>query len=360
MGIYRKTSGLIFEDKFDSGSIDSRYTLSPANAPVLDSGHDQLILPHTETETIVALDMPTETAFVFEVKADYVPTDTGDEGGILIWQDGYRRLEFLESKDSTSREYSKWRAERKGNRWTFFADRGSGWEMSDSATLAGDRMGVILKNPDNIGYQQMKLDHFTICSSSEITISNLPTGYSVYLCDPDGNSVASASVQPTWTGVTLEMPTLPYYGMLRVYDEWGVLLNELGAFNIYGGDAYVYGTDLRVIWKNAELSLTNETYLGTMYDNAITVQMRLFNPSENKEAQDISMGILQYLAEFGYQWADVCHDDGNDQPVGDFGTRINMGNLPPLGEAKFWLKVERKVAYEGIKPIHFLLDVTHK
>lgn len=359
MGIYKKGSGLLFQDRFDGGGIDPRYTMSPADAPILDTGHSQLILPHTENETMVTFDVLPEQEFMFEVAADYVPTEQGDEGGIVIWQDGYHRLEFLESRDSTTREYSRWRAQKKGNRWTFFAHRGLGWELYDAATLAGERMGVTLKNPSQSGYQDMKLEHFIVCRSSKITVGNLPEGFTVYLCDPDGNSISSATVQPLWTGVEIELPSLRYNGMLRVYDADGILLNSLGAFDIYGGDTYLYGTDLRVLWEDVELSLTQETYLGTMYDDYIQVQMTLYNPSTNKTANEISMGILQYMETFGYQWADVSHDDGNDHPVGDYAIRIDMGSLPPQGSAKFWLKVERKEAYEGIKPIHFLLDITH-
>ncbi|WP_309085500.1 MULTISPECIES: cell adhesion protein [Paenibacillus] len=360
MGIYKKWSGLIFDDGFNGGGIDPRYSLSPADAPILDTNLKKLIIPHTESETMVLFDVPeNEQALMFEVTADYIPTELGDEGGILIWQDGYHRLEFLESKDSTSREYSRWRAEKKGNTWTFYANRGSGWELFDTANLAAGKMGITLKNPDAIDYDMLKLDRMVLCKASKITVGNLPEGYTAYLCDPNGNTVSSATVEPLWTGVEIELPTLPYNGILRVYDENGVLLSSLGTFDMYGGDLYLYGTDLRVLWKGVELSVTGETYLGTMYNDAIEVQMELFNPATNKTAKDISMGIIKYMAEFGYEWADICHDDGADAPVGNYSQRLAMGQLDPLEKTKFWMKVERKSEHFGIKPIHFLLDITH-
>ncbi|WP_018884232.1 hypothetical protein [Paenibacillus massiliensis] len=361
MGIYKKWSGLIFDDKFDGASIDSRYDLSPADAFTLDTGLNRLMMSHTELESMVLFDVPEdEPTLMFEVTADYIPTVLGDEGGIVIWQDGYHRLEFLESRDTTTREYSRWRAHKHNNTWTFYANRGEGWELFDSANIAAHKMGVVLKNPDSQGFVTLNLDRYVVCKSSKVTIGNLPEGYSVYLCDSDGNSVASATVQPLWTGVELELPVLPYTGILRVYDERGVLLSSLGAFDIYGGDTYLYGTDLRVLWKGVELNLTKETYLGTMYDDLIQVQMELHNPSNHKTANNVTMGILKYLEEFGYEWADICHDDGMDSPVGDYAkTALDMGSLEPLGSKKFWMKVERSSEHFGIKPIHFILDITH-
>lgn len=360
MGIYKKWSGLIFDDGFTGGRIDSRYSLSPGDAPALDTSLGQLIIPHTESETMVLINVPeNERTLMFEVTADYIPTEVGDEGGIIVWQDGYHRLEFLESRDSTVREYSRWRVEKKGNTWTFYANRGLGWELFDSANLAAGKMGVVLKNHIAPNFETLNLDRMVLCRSSKITLGNMPEGYTVFLCDPNGDTVASATVEPLWTGVELELPSLPYNGILRVYDNKGVLLSSLGTFDIYGGDLFVYGTDLRVLWKGVELSVTGETYLGTMYDNAIEVQMELCNPSTTKTARNISMGIIKYMEEFGYEWADICHDDGAEAPVRDYTQRLDMGALTPLEKSKFWMKVERKSEHLGIKPIHFLLDITH-
>nr|WP_151734248.1 cell adhesion protein [Paenibacillus tengchongensis] len=360
VGIYKKWSGLIFDDKFDGGSPDSRYTLSPADACRLDTGLSQLSVSHTAPESMVLFDVPeNEPSLAFEVTADYVPTAPGDEGGIVIWEDGYHRLEFLESKDTALREYSKWRACKKNNTWTFYANRGEGWELFDSAAIAGRKMGVVLKNENSQEFVKLNLDRYVLCRSTRITVGNLPEGYTVYLCDPEGNSVASATAAPLWTGVELELPALPYTGILRVYDEQGVLLSSLGSFDLYGGDTYLYGTDLRVLWNDAELSLTQETYLGTMYDNKIEIPMKLYNPNTHKAARNISMGILKYLEEFGYEWADICHDNGLNQPDRIYEQRLDMGSLDPLGSRTFWMKVERKSQHFGIKPIHFILDITH-
>lgn len=360
MGLYKKSSGLIFDDDFNGEGLHSRYDLSPLGAPVLDKNVSQLVIPHTDAETMVLFDVAeNEHSLMFEVTADYVPAEIGDEGGILIWRDGYHRLEFLESKDSTNREYRRWRAGKNGNTWTFYADRGSGWELFDSADIDANKIGVVLKNPERPNYEKLKLQRWVLCRSNKITIGNLPPGYSAFLCDVNGYAVASANVEPSWTGVELELPALPFHGMLKVYDEHGILLSSLGAMDIYGGDLYCYGTDLRVLWKGEELHITDETFLGTMYDNVIEIQMELFNPSAHKTAHDISMSILQYFQEFGYEWADLCHDDGQGNPSGNYAKRLGMGDLDPLSKMKFWMKIERKSEHFGIKPIHFILDITH-
>lgn len=359
MGIYKKWDGLIFDDKFDSGGIHSRYTLSPSSAVTLDTTLGQAILTHTENDTSVMFDVPQEQTFLMEVTADYVPTELLDEGGIIVWQDGYHRLEFLESRDTTVKEYSRWRALKRANKWTFYADRGNGWELFDTAPMVADKVGVILKNRMEDGFKSMGLDRIVVCKGDKFTVGNLPMGYSVYLCDPNGNSTSSTVVEPNWTGCDIELPTVPYNGIIRVYDTHGNLLSSLGAFDIYGGDVFLFGTELKVIWNGKELNKETDTYLGTMYDNQILVQMLLNNPSEEKPANTISLGVLRYLEEFGYEWADICHDDGNDMPTGDFAKTLDMGNLASLESRKFWMKVERLEARFGIKPLHFILDINH-
>ncbi|ATO51384.1 cell adhesion protein [Brevibacillus laterosporus] len=360
MGIYKKWSGLIFDDKFDNGSIHSCYNLSPSNACSLDRSKNQLVMTHTDLETSVLFNVPKdEHTLMFEVTADYVPTELGDEGGILIWQDGYHRLEFLESRDTTVKEYSRWRAYKKGNKWTFFANRGYGWELFDTDDIVAEKMGVVVKNPSSSGYMNLNIDRLIVCKDSKITIGNLPPGFSVFLCDTDGYTVASSTLEENWTGVELELPTLSYHGMIRIYDSTGTLLSSLGPVEMYGGDVFLYGTDLRVLWKGVELSSTGETYLGTMYEKTIIVQMELHNPSSNKTATSISMRILKYLEEFGYEWADICHDDGSNMPTNNYSQTLDMGDLAPLTSRKFWMKVEKKSERFGLKPLHFILDINH-
>jgi hypothetical protein len=359
LGIYKKWDGLIFDDKFDGGNIHSRYTLSPSETITLDNTLGQLVMPHTESDTSVMFDVPAEQNLLMEVTADYIPTELLDEGGIIVWQDGYHRLEFLESKDTTVQEYSRWRALKKGNKWTFFANRGNGWEIFDTAPMVAEKIGVILKNRMAENFDSLKLDRVVVCKSDKFTVGNLPMGYSVYLCDPDGNATASATVEPNWTGCEIELPSMPYNGIIRVYDAHGTLLSSLGAFDIYGGDVYLFGTELKVLWQGKELNKEKDTYVGTMYDNQILVQMVLNNPSEEKPANTIALGILKYLEEFGYEWADLCHDDGLDTPVGDFSKILDMGSLEPLESRKFWMKVEKLEDRFGIKPLHFILDINH-
>lgn len=83
MGIYKKWSGLIFDDAFNLGEIHSRFQLSPAKSCILDTNLHQLIMCHTELETMLLVDIPDEEpALMLEVTADYVPKVLGDEGGL--------------------------------------------------------------------------------------------------------------------------------------------------------------------------------------------------------------------------------------------------------------------------------------
>jgi len=397
MGLYRKQSGLIFDDTF--AELNARWQLSPSSAVYLDVQYpnsptpvdvtpatptpsdptpqeptpatptpvtpamptpvvSQLVLAHSDQDTMVLFDLPqNEHELLLQVTADYVPTKAGDEGGIIIWKDGYFKLEFLESLDTTTREYSQWRAHKIGTRWEFSADRGSGYELFDSAFLDATKAGVILKNPYEDGYEPLRLDRVILCRGTKVSVGNLGPGYTVYLCDENGYEVRSLVVPPEHSGVEFELPTIPFTGMIRVFDVGNVFLSSIGPTVMYGGDIFLLGTDLEVWWNGKELSVDGSTYLGTMYDNQILVQMEVRNPTTATYAKDIKVSVLQYLNEFGYEWVDVAPDVGG--VPGEFADQINIGDLAPQEVKYIWVKVTRLEPRFQLDPADFVLDITH-
>lgn len=354
MSLFRKTSGLIFEDCFDAG-LESRWLCSPAACVTVETGG--LALQHSSAgQTMALFNIPPED-FVMEVLADYTPSLKGDEGGIVVWRDSYHKLEYLESLDTTTTEYSRWRAERRGLEWNFYADRGYGWEYHDSAMLDATKAGIGLINQPSTGYVPLVVKRVTVCSSDSVKISNLDSGFMVYLCDKEGFSVGSAVVPEHWSGVEIKLPSLSFEGMLKVYNEAGELISSIGPLFIYGGDVFVYGTDLQVIWRGQALSETEFTYLGVMYDRQILVQMELKNPSKVLDAFNVTLKVAQYLEKFGYQWVDVAEDIGGIP--GDFSDVLTIDRLGPLESKPFWLKVEKLYEVFSFEPARFLLDITH-
>ncbi|WP_241254544.1 cell adhesion protein [Brevibacillus sp. SYP-B805] len=292
-----------------------------------------------------------------QVTADYIPAKAGDEGGIIVWKDGYFKLEFLESLDTTTKEYSQWRAHKIGSRWEFSADRGSGYELFDAAFLDATKAGIILKNPYEDGYEPLRLDRVILCRGKKVSVGNLGPGYTVYLCDENGYEVKSLVVPPEHSGVEFELPTIPFTGMIRVFGVGNAFLSSIGPTVMYGGDVFVLGTDLEVWWNGKELRIDSSTYLGTMYDNQILVQMEVRNPTTATYAQDIKVSVMQYLNEFGYEWVDVAPDVGG--LPGEFADTINIGDLAPQEGKYIWVKVTRLEPIFQLDPADFILDITH-
>jgi hypothetical protein len=354
VGLYKTVSGFIFDDFFASFDY-SRWTPSPSTAITYTEGN--LALHHSDIETTVLFDLPTaERSLLIEVTADYIPTLEGDEGGIVVMATSEDRLEFVESLHTTTAEYSRWRAKKHNDTWSFYADRGYGWEMFDYTTFIASKAGIILKNNDP-SFIDLNLRRILFCKGDTVKVGNLATGYTAYLCDTEGYTVAESTVQPGYTGVDLTLPTIPYDGILKVFDVDGEQLAEFPTSNIYGGDVFLFGTDLEVWWNGEELATDTPTWLGAMYNGVIEVKMELKNPTTNTWADQISLGIKQYMDKFGYQWADVALDI--DGEAGEYSDRIELGALAPDESKFFWVKVVRDGNYFGIEPTFFNLDINH-
>lgn len=370
MSVHRVKSGLIFDDGFDT--LDSRWVVSPSNSYAYDEEGHNLTLLHNDTDrsTNALFPIPQEEGdLLLQVVADYTPVKLGDEGGIVIWKNALEKVEFLESEDTTEEdEYSVWRAVKRANLWTFFANRGGAWELFDSTICINPSMaGVVLKSKDRDGYVPMGLERVILCRGSHISVGNMSDNYKVELLNEGGEIVNTQVVSEGFTGVSFELPTIPFTGKLKIYDTDGrgghILLDTQEELAVmYGGDVFLRGTDLKVIWNGEELSEVTPTKLGTLKYSTMEQKMTVKNPTTGNVAENINIKIAAYEEEFGWTWCDLATDiDGKPGPYQDIA--IDMGTLGAGETRDFWVKITAQEMdfsqspKKEMRATHFYLEV---
>lgn len=371
MSIYRIEEGVIFDDNFDT--LNSRWVVSPSNSYEHSATDKQLTLNHNNTDrsTNALFELPQgEDDLLLQIQADYTPTMLGDEGGLVVWKNSLEKVEFLESEDSTQAgTYSVWRAIKKQNLWTFFAERNNAWELFDSTICIDPTMaGVVLKNKPMVDYVPLIIDRAILCKGSAIKIGNINSDYIVKLLDETGNVVNEQVVPTGFSGVEMELPSIPFNGQLEIYDknlegDYIKVDSTDKVVTMYGGDLFLRGTELSVFWDGVELNDMTPTHLGALKYDSLEEKMTLVNPSTGNVAENITIKVAMYSDEFGWEWADLANDV--DGVAGEYlGKKINMGTLFALEERDFWVRITRggEVTNENkssMRPTVFMLEVTN-
>ncbi|MGG3801277.1 hypothetical protein [Metabacillus fastidiosus] len=375
MSITRVRSGLIFDDNFDT--LDTRWVVSPSDSYIHSDTDKRLTLVHNPTDrsTNALFQLPQdEEELLLQVQADYIPTHLGDEGGIVIWKNALEKVEFLESEDTNQTgEYSIWRAIKRQNLWTFFAQKNDAWELFDSTICINPTMaGVVLKGVERTNYAPINMDRVILCRGSNITVGNLTGGCKVTLVDATDMSIVNESIVPdNHSGVSIELPSIPFRGKVEVYEldsSTGnyVLRDDHKDYAVmYGGDAFMRGTDLKVFWKGKELSEITPTHLGALKDDEIEYKMTVLNNTIDSVAENVEISIAVYNQDFGWEWCDLANDvNGNPGLYQDLS--VTIGTLL-AGESKdFWVKITKKdltpeqEAKQKMRPSHFYLNVRNQ
>ncbi|MBJ8206145.1 hypothetical protein JDS91_33890, partial [Bacillus cereus] len=78
---------------------------------------------------------------------------------------------------------------------------------------------------------------------------------------------------------------------------------------MYGGDLFLKGTNLKVKWKDQELSETKATHLGALKSDIIEQKLTVLNDTSGNVAENIEIQIAVYKKEFGWEWCDLATDN---------------------------------------------------
>lgn len=374
MSIYRVAYGLIFDDEFETLDTNRWRVLSPSSAVSHTLGNMRLARPNNGRSTNAMFDMPQgEENLLMQVHAKYVPKNDTEAGGIVIWENAREKVEFLETSQTVNQTtYPVWRATKRSNLWTFYAQQDDkAWEMFDSTICLNPMMmGVTLRDNLVNGYEPMLVNRVILCRGDRVTVVNMNQGQKAVLKDKDGNVAAESIVPDLHSGVSIELPTIPFEGTVEVHyykesnDTWEKVSEVEELVKMYGGDVFVKGTDLKIKWNGKDLSETVPTHVGSLKDDRILVSMTLYNDHEFDIAENVEIKVAAYFEHFGWKWADVANDF-NGTP-GAFSKTIPMGTLGPGDEKDFWVKVTKgdtndpDFQAQRLKPTNFYLEAVNR
>lgn len=366
MSIYKIESGLIFDDQFQE--IHPRWIASPSGAFSLSEKGLSMAHSKADNGTNLLFETPDEKNLVFQVEADYTPTQPGDEGGIVVWNSALNKMEFLESVEMGRQdEYPSWQTRKRNNLWSFFAQRSGEWELFDAIpiTETPSMLGVTLKGQPNELYKPLNIRRAILCRGTSIVIGNVNSGYRVELLDDTGSVVEAQTIPNQFAGTNIELPTIPFRGRIRIYDvpeenyPQGRLISEqVASVDFYGGDIYLYGTDLLIEWQGEELNKDTITHLGTMQNNTILTSMTVRNVTSGNIAENVELSIKQYQEEFGWEWVDIALDL-NGSP-GEWKDVLQLGTLNPGDSINIWVFVQKNEVNWATRPTHFIFDLNHQ
>lgn len=375
MSIFRTVYGKIFDDNFDTLDTNRWSVLSPSSSITHNLGVLRLARTNSGRSTNVMFEMPQdEEQLVMQVHADYTPMAESEGGGIVIWENAREKVEFLETVNSGNNlTYSVWRATKRHNLWSFYAQQAdSAWELFDTTICLNPiMMGVTLRDNKINGYQPLLVRRVILCRGTHITVVNIGNGMKAVLKDKDGNIVSEAEVPFNYSGVSIELPTIPFTGTVEVHqydstaDQWTSISELEEVTEMYGGDMYVKGTDLKIKWNGKDLSETKPTHIGSLKEDKILTQMTLYNDNEFDVAENTEVRVAAYFDNFGWKWVDLAPDVGG-VPGTFHDTLVIVGTLQPGDEFDFWVRVSKgdtndpDFQAQRLKPTNFYLEAVNR
>ncbi|MDY0855291.1 hypothetical protein SPE26_30425 [Bacillus thuringiensis] len=350
VSLYKKESGKIFVDDFDS--VNPKWLMSPSNSFNNAVKKGFLRMNHsTDKDVMLLIDKP-QSNFAIQVIADYAPIKEGDEGGLLIYQNEKNKVEFLESYSANgSKSVKEWMAICKENQWDFYTKTDTFFDYADNDSLAAKRIGVVLKRGTAEGFVPLDINKIIMTTSNMLRLRQLYENYKVVLKDTADNILSTNIVAAAHTGIDILLPSLEFEGIIEIYDEENELIAKKQA-TFYGGDMYCMGSSLQIKMNSAELNTTDPTNLGYMVNNERIVKMTIVNDNIGA-ATNIKLSIQQYMEKIGYTWALISLDGTS------YSNEIQIESVTAQSTRDFWVKVVKDTNFLAFEPIYFNIHLKH-
>ncbi|SCL93647.1 Uncharacterized protein BCRIVMBC120_02338 [Bacillus wiedmannii] len=350
VSLYKKQSGKIFTDDFDS--MHPRWIVSPASAFDISAEKSFLRINHDASKDVLLLVDKPAGDIAIQVTADYQPTVENDNGGLLIYQNADNKIEFLESYSKTSsKDHIEWLAVSQGNQWDFYSKTDSNFDYADSEKLEANKIGIVVKKGIENQYTPLNVDRIIVTAGNKLKLRQLFPGGLVVLKDDSGNIVFKSAVDRNNTGIDIVLPSLEFKGQVEIFDEKNMLIATKKTI-FYGGDIYNMGSPLKILMHDKELNDTDPTHLGNMVEGQKVIRMSVQNENISAVA-NLKISVQQYMDKVGVSWADVSLDGIN------FSKEISIGTLDPQNSKELWVKVVKDYNYMGLEPIYFNIKLAH-
>lgn len=359
--ITRISSGKIFVDEFESSQLNDKWTVLP-NDPLrynLTEVPGHLVIYHGDTDIMFLVDEPEN--YVLDVKNDYIPSNSVNQAGVIIYKSAEDNIEVLEYFDVEQNEkyvYKYIRVVKYNNVYTIYGKNSEQepWEVFGSIEFEGaGKVGLIVKGPLEGSSSQFLVDYFRLYRSNEIHVVNVPQGYKIVIKNAQEQVIGAKTVQSPYNGVSIKVDALfPVLGYIEVYNENNELVTRSTQFDLCGGDVFYYGAVLQVLVDGHDLFLDGEYFMGYYINNEINFQIEIRNPFDNN-FDNVTISAQQYGNNRGWEFVNFSMtQDGPFVPV------LNIGTVPAHSSVFLYGKIIRDPDVLGLEidPFRFYLKVS--
>ena len=352
--------GFIYQDDFQGDSLDSRWEVLPESGYVL-NGSLTLVGGSGPTHLFFK-ELTSMNQFVLDLKNNYNPTAGGDTGGLIVLAgvDDYILLEeYFDVIEGTVNSYPWLRLVRDYNKYfAYWSTDGNTWNFIGSHDFDrfAPKIGLFLS-----GAASMECNLIRVFSSSKIRVNGLTQGTRVDLINEQGLSVASQVCMEGRSSVSVNLPTAPFVGGIRVTLHGGSVYSSTKVWEIWGGDEYRFSPSLSLYYVDEALQerLVEpdfEKFLGHLNSGSLgyrDLKLIFKNELASGSIHDTTVTLKQAGGTQHYlTHTKLAADEGG--VAGELVGSLSLGVIPAGGAKVFWLRVYRDLT---LPHIFFALDV---
>lgn len=371
-----RKSGFLFEDPFDSQSLDSKWNMTPNDSSrwSLTDAPGSLRLKGGAQPLQLFLDSLTPVKqFVLDMKNSYNPKASGSTGGLIVFinnNDFFLVEEYYDAAQGTTKTFPWLRLVRDYNTYTaYWSEDGATWNIigTEEFNRLAPKIGIFLNSSATDDY--LDIEHVRVFSLPTITVSNLSPGTRVELLDSKGASVDSKICRTGQTSILFDMTKhpIPFTGSLRFMEADGkTTISSNDQSEMWGGDEYAFSPSPTLFFVDGDgnevhLQDNTEEFLGHVLQGQYKeVKMIARNTMNHGSFTGIQGVLISYAGTDQYKRLVDVAVDQNGVP-GTWGASFALPDIAAGNEHIFWTRISREtdLALADITThVHFGLNLS--
>lgn len=355
--VSRRKSGFLFEDPFDSLSLDSKWNMTPNHSSrwSLSDSPGSLRLKGGAEPLQVFLDSLTPMKqFVLDMKNSYNPKASGSTGGLTVFinhNDFFHVEEYYDAAQGITKTFPWLRLIRDYNTYTaYWSEDGTIWNIigTEEFNRLAPKIGIFLNSSASDDY--LDIEHVHVFSLPTLTVSNLSPGTRVELLDSKGSAVDFKTCRTSQTSIQFDMTQypIPFTGSLRFIEADGkTTISSSDQMEMWGGDEYHFSPSPTLFFidgQGAEVHLQDNTeeFLGHMLQGQYKeVKMIARNTMNIGTFTGIQGVLTSYAGTDQYKRLVDVASDQNGVP-GAWGDSFTLPDTSTGTEQVFWTRISRE------------------
>lgn len=321
------SSGLVLNEDFSTGSVQS--PLVNNSISTISAGSCLI------TGGSINLDAFSYNNLVFEINNSFIPENAG-VGGIRLLK-GKDTRELFEYDDGGAVEVTPYvRLVKQGDVYHGYgSDDGVNWEDVGFVIFPYcEKIGITKGNTNSYQLNSIKL-----YSRTYITLKAVIPNYRVDVYK-DLTLLSSDTVKGE--EINVELPNIPFSGVIKIYDVDNNLLVDQALNNVWGGDEYIVSPDVDIYTlEDRKLSLYENEYLGNL--NTGIIEEKYYAKNNGDSDINVTVKVAEY-SEYK-TWVTLGLENSSE-----FNSYINV-DIPANGEVYFWVRILRPTSPDLIDPL---------